>query len=215
MTKDEIIQRIKQELDDQGIFFTDADIYDSLEDGYDLIALLTGCITKVTTHAFTAGKVYYNLLTNIPDFYRPLAIYDPNQRQFLEPISLIKLETFEEKWDTVIGTPQYFIPFPTHTVAFYPHYNSAPSQNFRVFYEASAPEIADVSTFSIPVQAQKVLIDYTVSDLFDQSLEINKSQKVWNDFLENLERVRVAVQNVAIRDRIDQMAALHYGTLDR
>ena len=215
MTKDEVIYRIKQELDDQGVFFTDVDIYDSLEDGYDLISLLTGCISKVTTHAFTSGKVYYNLLTNIPDYYRPLAIYDPNQRQFIEPIGLIKLESLDEKWDTSNGTPHFFIPLPMHQIAFYPHYYTAPSQNFRIFYEASAPDIADVSSFSIPVHTQQVLIDYTVSDLFDQALEINKSQKLWGDFLENLARTRRAVQEIPFRDRIDQMAAMYYGTLDR
>jgi hypothetical protein len=212
MTYNDAMTLVKSELDDAGIFFDDADIDYSITDGYDLVALFSGCIERVASLPFVASQVYYDIPASVGDYFRAFAVFDQNSKLWLDPIPLKKLEMLDDRWEVQTGTPAFFCPLSFDTIALYPHYASAPASNFLLYYKALPPN--DVSTFALPKSSEQVLIDFAKSDLFDQALEFGKSQRCWKDFQTNLLRCRRLIEDIPLRDRIAQMTARIYGSLD-
>jgi len=208
-----VISRVKQELDDQGIFYTDEDIFDSLQDGYDEIVLYSGCIEKIVSVPFPVTP-YYNLLSVIPDFYRVFAIYNPNNKQFLEPITFQILDGFTDEWETETGTPQWFVPIDFKYIAFYPYYAAVPSLNMYVMYYAQAPDFTTSNNLEIPSNHQGVIENYVVNDLLDQSLEFKKSTTIFKTYLSELEKLKKEVERRNQSDRIQQMMVKINANLD-
>ena len=201
MTTTEIIQRVKLDLDDAGITWTDQDIYDSLQDGYDEIAFYTECIEKMVQVAFPAGKTYWNIRTDVPDYFRVFGIYDPNTRDWLTPVGLKTVRSMCIKWETVLGIPRYFIPFGFDTVAFYPHYETAPTESMQLYYIAQAPDFTSSANLIIPSNCRRVAVDYVNGDLLAQTDELTKSMMYNERYMQGLERVTTELTNRTKADR--------------
>lgn len=201
MTSASVLSRIKQELDDQGVFYTDADLYDSLQDGYSEVVLRANVIEKIVSVAFPT-TVYWKVTDYVPDFYRLFAIFDPNQKLFLTPISIKSIDSVDDEWETSTGTPQWVIPIDFNYLAFYPTYAAVPTYNMYLFYFAQAPEFTSSTTLSIPSNCQSVLEDYVVNDLLDQSLEFGKSKIFYNNYLDGLNRTKKQLDGRNVRDRL-------------
>ena len=199
-----VIQRIKQELDDQGVFYTDEDIFDSLQDGYDEISSRAECIERVFSTPFPA-KPYWEVQADIVDCYRIIAIYNPNTRTFLEPVTMKHLDIYSDKWETEAGTPQWFVPIDFKYVAFYPYYAVVPAYNMYVLYTAQAPDFTNSLTLDLPGNHQSVIEDYVVNDLLDQALEYKKSALVFDDYLKGIAKITKEVGRRNKSDRIYQM----------
>lgn len=214
MTSASVITRIKQELDDQGIFYTDTDIYDSLQDGYHDIALTAECIEKIVSFP-TPTTPYYRISDQVPDYYRPFAIYDPNQKLFLTPTSVRNLDLMDDEWETRTGTVQYFVPIDFHYLAFYPTQSVSPPQEMYLFYFAQAPDFTSSNTLAIPSNCQSVIEDYVINDLLDQSLEFNKSQIHYQHYQEGVTRTTRMIQDRNLRDRIKHFLVINHVSLDR
>lgn len=214
MTSASVISKIKQELDDQGVFYTDTDIYDSLQDGYHEIALRTSCIEKIVSVAPPIAP-YWNLADDIPDYFSIFAIYNRNERVFLTPASVRSIENMNYEWETQTGTPQYFIPIDFKYIALYPTYSATPTYNFYVFYFGQAPDFTSSNTLSLPSNTQTCIEDYVVNDLLDQSLEFNKSKIFYGNYVEGINRTKKQLEGRNVRDRIKHFLVTNHVSLDR
>ena len=204
MTTLTVIAKIKKELDDQGIFYTDEDIFDSLQDGYDELALTTECIEKVVSVAFPL-TAYVDMVSIIPDYFKVFAIYNPNRKEFLTPVGFKHLESISDKWETESGTPQWFVPIDFKYIALYPYYTVAPTQNMYVFYSAQAPDFTSSSTLELPSNHQSCLEDYVVGDLLEQGLEFKKSLRIYQDYIKGVARIKLEMNIRQNSDRVKQL----------
>lgn len=210
MTTPQILDRIKQDLDDPGSTWTDQDLYDSLQDGYEEIAFYTHCIEKIVPLTFTTDT-YVNIRSQVPDYFSVFAIYDRNQKMYLEPKSRKEIESFDYEWELSTGSPRFFTPCGLDFLAFYPHYSAVPSLGYYLFYVAQAGDITSANELEIPANTRRVAVDYVVNDLLDQTLEIKKSQHYYNLYLEGLERTKKEVQRKSRVDRVQGLLMRYAG----
>jgi len=198
-----VISHIKTELDDQGVFYTDEDVFDSLQDGYEEISLRTECIEKVVSVQFPTTP-YLDAVSSIPDYFRPFGIYDRNRKLFLTPTTFKILEGMDEKWEVTNGTPEWFVPIDFKYIAFYPHYSVVPTYNMYMFYTAVAPDFTSSNSLSIPANHENVIVNYVVNDLLDQALEFKKSAAIYGEYTKDFNRLKASLGKRNNSDRIKQ-----------
>jgi hypothetical protein len=204
----DIVSRIREELDDPSVgqFFTDKDIYDSIEDAMTLLAIFTGYLNKSYELNIEAGRVYYDL-SPISDFLRVVAIYNPNNKLFLKPTNILLLNKSINRWELTAGTPQLYCLFPTNLIAFYPHYQAVPEKPLTIYYKAYPKDfIGVINSIQLPKIAEDVLIYYVISDLYDQLLEMEKSKQAWELFLNYYNTFKQIVERV---NRVDYVGVMN------
>lgn len=211
MTAAEIYERISGNLYDEGMVrFTDDAIRDSVQDGYDEIALLTGCIEKIDTLNFSNNLSYYNFRTLISDYYRPLAIWNNNINRWLNPIAYRELREYSGRWETLNGQSTEFATLGWEYVILFKKMATA-SGDMLVFYKASANTLIDSDTPILPPANYDILVDYGTSDLLDSDLEYKKAQKYYKYYLEGIKKIRQTVNSRSLPDRIYTLMMLRTG----
>lgn len=207
MTRDQIAGKVAQNLYDVGMVQFDADnLNDSVQDGYDEVALLTNCIEKVTTVNFQSNITYYNLRTLVTDYYRPVAIYNPNTKRWMAPTAFRDMREFHPRWETVNGEEAFFSPLGFEYIVFFRKQTTA-SGNFYIFYSATADTLTGATTPQIPIEYHKVLENYATADMLDQNLEYTKAMKYYNAYIADLDRIKNLVRNRNWPDRLYVLAA--------
>ncbi|MGQ9845893.1 MAG: hypothetical protein ACUVQP_00110 [Bacteroidales bacterium] len=198
MLTSKLAERVREELNEgnTGVFFTDADIYDSLMDGYTTICMYTGLLNKQYNLPIVANQVYYDL-SHLSDYLRIVAVYNPNTNKFLTAITYTVLNKSLLQWELTAGTPQFYCPFPVNMIAFYPHYAVKPQHDLTIYYKAWESNFYSQGDIDLPDAAEDCLINYVVSDLYDQILEIEKSKIRWTKFINELNEIKRIVQQPA------------------
>ena len=159
-----------------------------------LFCLFTGLLDKTHELEIVPNKVYYDM-SFLSDYVRPIAVYDPNSRLFLKPISFEIINKLINKWETTIGHPLYFCYFPTQLLAFYPHYGTTMNEKLLLFYKAWPVDFDSRANIDF---AEDCLIYYCVSDLYDQLLETTKSQVVWKKFTDDLVMCKRKISRLSV-----------------
>ena len=193
MTRDELAGRISRNVNSTGVFYTPADLNDAIQDGYDEIVGLTGCIHKATTIAFTANLTYYDFGSLISDFAALVAIWNTTTKRWLLPVSEKYLERERDDWETATGTPEYFYPVNFRYVAIYRKPSSAGYGNMYVFYKALADTLEGDDTPSIPHEYVQTLEEYVTTDMFEQQREWVKANDRMKAYLEQLKELKTQV----------------------
>ena len=197
MNTSEVITRIKAELDDQGIFYTDQDVIDALQDTYEDLALKTSCIEKVVSIPASTSP-YCHIRSLVPDYYRPLGIFNKGQNEWITPSHYWQMRNYHSQWELQKGTPCKFAPIGFDYIAFYPHYNAAQSDGFEFYYAAVAPDLTSSSTLLLPPNLREVIVDGAISQLLMQALEINKSNSRSIEYITGTQRVKMELDKLDI-----------------
>jgi hypothetical protein len=206
MNRDQLKERITNNLYDAGqVNFTSDTLNDSIQDGYDEVALLTQCIEKIATVTFVDQLTYYNLATLISDYYRVIAIWNNNTNRWLEPIAYGELDEFGTRWETHNGEPSHFAMLGWEYLALYRKPSTA-TGTMLVFYKAQADTLAGASTPVIPVGEADVLETYATQDLLDQHLEYQKSQIYWTKYQDQVKEILRDVNKRSLPDRLYMLA---------
>ena len=207
-----LMSRIREELNEtgHGVFFTDADLNDSLEDGYTLFCLFTGLLNREYILQIEANRVYYDL-SHVADYVRPIAVYDPNTKLFLKPISSLVLSNQVLGWETTCGAPLLFCYFPTRLIAFYPHYHVVPLERLIIYYKAYENNFDSLAEIELPSFAEDCLVYYCVSDLYDQVLELNKSMLAWKKFTDDLVMCKGKISRLSMAGEIPAIGESYGG----
>jgi hypothetical protein len=208
MNTNATIVKIKAELDDQGIFYTDQDVLDALQDIYEDIAFNTSCIEKVVTLTAPATP-YWRIRSVVPDYFRCFGIFDRNRGEFIEGIHYWRLKEVHSQWESRTGTPYCWSPIGFDYLSFYPHYAAVPSDNFDVFYAAIAPDLTSSETLQLPPNCREVIVDGVLSMLFLQALELQKAELRLADYEVGLAKVQREMDRRSNSDRLKQMRALY------
>lgn len=211
MTAAEICERVSQNLYDEGMVrFTDEAITTSVQDGYDEIALLTGCIEKITSVSFVDDLSYYNFRTLISDYYRPLALWNNNINRWLNPVAYRELGKYSGCWETLNGQSTEFATLGWEYIVLFKKMATA-SGTMLAFYKASANTLSSTDTPTLPPANYDVLVDYGTADQLDIELEYTKAQRYYTMYLEGIKKIRRTVNSRSLPDRITTLMMLNTG----
>ena len=208
MTRDQILDRVKKNLNDEGIvFWTSQDGYDSIQDGYEAVAVESLCIEKSTTLARQDGLLYYNLYQLITDFLAIKAIYNPNSGMWLPSISLKELQGHGNDWEKIVALPTHFCPVSFEYTILWPRYTGT-TFNWTIYYAAQAPTLSASTVPLIPTEFQTVLEDYCTADLLEQAQELNKASRYWLSYTEKMAGLKKFVKTRVLIDRVPHLTGL-------
>lgn len=211
MTRDQIIGLAARELEDvTGIHFTNEDLTDSCQDGYDLIALLTQCIERVGTVSQVANKIYYDF-TSLPGYFRVFAIYNNTNKQWLTPKPHIWLNNYGYRWEMNTGSIKEFSPIGYKHIIVNQKPTAVNADTLTVYYNAVAPTLSGDSIPEFYPELHDILVQYIIQDLLDQNLEYTKSQKYFAKFVILLDKLKQKLDNRSMPDRIHTLQC-HYLT---
>lgn len=211
MTRDQIIGLAARELEDvTGIHFTNEDLEDSCQDGYDLIALLTQCVERVGSVTQVANQVYYDFST-LPGYFRVFAIYNNTNKQWLTPKPYGFFNYYGYRWEMNIGSIREFSPIGYKHIVVNQKPSVVNSDTLTVYYNAVAPTLSGDSVPEFYPEFHDILIQYIISDLLDQNLEYTKSQVYFTKFMLLFDKLKQKLDKRSAPDRI-KVLQCHYLT---
>ena len=176
-------------------YYTSIDMNDSIQDGLDEVVAFSGCIFRSVVLPFQANLTYYDLVKLFPDYIGLVAIFNSVIRRWLSPTSLRKLNQARIDWETALGTPYYFVPISHRYISIYKKPGTPNYGNAYIFYVAAAPLLGDGTSIPIPEDHLSALESYSIQDLWEQNQEFNKSSEYFETYVNNLETLRVYMQN--------------------
>ena len=195
MTRNELAQRVRTDLDDLSAgFYTAQDTTDSLQDGYNLVASLSECVENNAVINFTGGLCYYDFPSLIPDFLRIYGIYNNDTNRWMEPIDTIELYKLRDNYELTNGTPWWFQPISHKYTMIFPA-PATTTGSMTVLYKAQAPSMTDDTIPAIPQVDHNILEFYSTADLLEQCEEFIKALKYWEIFNKTLEDVKKLMRN--------------------
>lgn len=202
MTRDQIAQKIRRNINDAGITYYSADdINESIQDGYDEIAIYCECIEKTVSLPFQSNVTYYDMFTLVPDYYRSIRIYSNQINQFLA----VNLERqnlgYSSDWELNSGSARdYMIKGPRYIGITNRSSNSVGS--FKMWYKAKANTLTGNDTPRINVNFQIMLENYGTADLLEQNQEYTKAEICWAQYNKQLEDYRMKIQLLSKSDLV-------------
>lgn len=204
MTRDQITTKIQTKLGDNGIFYQPVDLNDSIQDGYSEVAALTGCIFKAASISLSANLSYYDFGSLISDFHAVTAIFNPQVKQWMTPVSLKILEDIRNDWELAIGSPFLFWPVNFRFVAIYPKLTTS-TGSLYVYYRAHGEVLSSSSTPQIPDDLQIILEHYTIGDMFEQAEEFSKAGISLVDYFKGIKDIKQATRSFRQPDLMSRL----------
>jgi len=202
MLVSEIIDNIQVNLNEAGLtYYTEVDILEAIQDGYDEIVTLTGCIEKYTYHPQINDLVYYRFGDSISDFYAIVGIYNSNTKRWLYPRTLIEARSMRWDWELWDGEPDNFIISSYKLTAIFPS-KLAAIGSFLIFYNALADSLTTGSTPKLPIKHMNVLENYATASLLEQAQEYIRASKYLKEYVESISKVKDAAKLLAATDRL-------------
>ena len=179
MTRKQIREIVLQNLDETGVsFYSEDDINQSIQDGYNIFAAFTGAILKTATIA-KIGSPYLKVTDTIPDFMYLVGLWNYETKSWLEPTTRKYLDNLRWDWELWNGEPFFVCPLDFYRLAMVPALE-VPTGNLLMVYRAKANTLSDNITPVIPKEVESILVQYATADSLEQSREFNKA-KIYRD----------------------------------
>ena len=205
MTKEEIISKARDELDDNGVdYYSTMDLVDAYEDGYEEVALYTGVIERMASVSLLNDTVYYNLYEAILDYYSTFAIWNPDINDWLSNKDIKYFQSKDLTWEKRQGSTREFAVVNFQLIALHPHKVIANNTDLEEFYHAVPFKNLDMGSVpEMPEQFQVVLQYYIMQDLFAQAEEFTKSEIYNAKYLDKRKALQVYTANRSFPDRVN------------
>jgi hypothetical protein len=200
--KSEVFRRLNESASSP-TFWLEADVEESLNEGYAEISDSAEWYEEYFVIPLLAKLQYYDLRTLLPDtFLAPKRFFNQTTNEWLAPVALRELDFHTTRqWETVTGEPQRTLPRGMWWLGMWP---KAPSDSGKVkFYYSAIPasmtEDADEPGF--PQEYHKYLIEYALYDLLAQDGETKKALVHWQTYLEGERLLQASVGSRTATDR--------------
>lgn len=191
-----IRQRVQKNLSDiTGIFFSNQDVNDSIQDIYDEFVLSTQCIESTISISFQNNQIYYDLYNGIPGFWRLSRLFNQATNRWIRCVDSRFLDGFRWDWESCNGTPWFAYIVNFQYLAFFPHYVQGAAKSFDALYKIAKDTLLnDGSTPQIPPPYIRAIEAGATADLLEQYQEFSKAGEYWADYqtLEDECRIHVA-----------------------
>ena len=205
MTRDQLGARVQNTLNDVGIFYSAADVNDSIQDGYTEVAALTGCILKATSVSLVGGQTYYDFGSLIPDFHAVTAIFNPQLKRCMSPLGLRQLEEMRDDWELANGSPFCFWPVNFRFVAIYPKLTTSVGTLY-VFYRAHANVLTGGDAPQIPELNLDTIEHYVQCDLQEQAEEFTKAKLEFEQYIQGIKDLKKASRSFRMPDLMHRLS---------
>lgn len=96
--------------DPSGVFLSDSDVDDLLEEAQELMAEHGPPVIRRGGIGLTAYRTFYRLTEFCPDAIQPLRIYSTRLLAPLEPVSMAELDARQVNWMDTTGPPSAWFP---------------------------------------------------------------------------------------------------------
>lgn len=204
MTKEQIIELVRDELADNGItYYSTDDLSDSYDDGLTEVAVATGIIERRGSVALIDDQVYYDLYEALPDYLQVFAIWNPDIQDWMNQKSIDFFKRFRADWEKATGSSYRFAIVNFQTIALFPHKPTADGTELDIYYNAVPRGTQLMSSVpEIPEQFQVVLQYYQMSDLFAQAEEFTKANIYFKEYMNKRDELKHYVNNRSMPDRI-------------
>lgn len=177
LTRDQIAEKVRSNLDDAGVtFYSEVDINDSLQDGFDDILVMTLPLEQSTDISFEDNKTYYNIYNAISDYILPLAIWLPEPGRWLILKNKEYFRKRDYQWELTHGTPIYYCVQDYKNIGFFPHFLQSDSRMFTIYYKSRGSELAASTEIKFSDYDEIILENYATFDLLEQAREFNKAR---------------------------------------
>ncbi len=201
-TRDAIAADIRDNLEDAGVtFYSAADVNDAIQDAYDDVAVMSGCIQKSTTLNFTSLLSYYDFRSLISDYFAVVAIFNNSSNRWLCPDTRRSFDKSRQDWELATGEPRFFCPIDSKRVVIVPRMTIA-TGNRTVFYRATADTLGATDTPLIHTDMLTLLEHYVTADLLDQQQEFIKADAWWQKYFNELMDYKIRIGRLALSDYI-------------
>lgn len=200
-TRLDISNSVRLNLEDEGVtYFTSTDINDSIQDGYNLYAALSGGILKAATIPRIVNP-YWNLSQLLTDYMYPVGIYSVPTNRWLLPKPRRFLDGLRNDWELWNGEPQYLSVIDFRRVCVTPYLTTA-TGTAVVLYKAKASILADQLVPQIPKQIDNLLEMYATADLLEMGKEYKKAQSYWVEWIASIKKAKNLLYSVASQERL-------------
>lgn len=209
-TRDQIAVSVLENLASSGIdYYTSSDVNEAIQDGYDEVAVLTGCIQKSAT-INVANTTYYDMLSLIPDYFAVVAAYNNTTLRWILFDNLKVFDTVRIDWETWAGMqPMFGSVSNFRYIALVPILIAA-TGTITIYYRATAPTLAFSDTPLIHIDEQVLLEWYATADLLDQAQEFIKADKWWTKYFKDVLKYKERIGKLAKSDYLPVLGAGAY-----
>jgi hypothetical protein len=197
-----IVDLVKINLNEAGLtYYTEDDILEVIQDGYDEIAVLTKCIENYTVYPKINDLVYYDFSIGVPDFYALTGIFNNTTKKWLYPRTIKEARLLRSDWELWEGEPDNFLITSFKLTAIFPTKATAVG-SFIIFYNALAPTINLGSQLKFPAKHFNILENYVTGTLLEQAEEFVKASKYLKEYYDAIPKVHSAAKALAASDRL-------------
>lgn len=203
MTFGEIKNNVRSNLADAGVvLYSEDNLSESLQDGYDDVAFQTHCIIKKRTDIDFQISPYIDLTFFIEDYLTTTAIFNNNtKRWLLDCLTVRDFDKIRDDWELWTGSPLFWAQVNFQLNALVPYYVALPLFKPDIYYAATAPTItSDSDSPLIASDFQNLLEHYVTADLLEQDEEFVKAGEFWQLYVEQVPEYRNRVKRLAKRD---------------
>ncbi len=201
MTRSSIRAKIRQDIEDQGSFYTNEDLNNAIQECYTQYALETRVIEKKVTLNFQDDLVYYNFKSLVPDFLYIIAIYNNNTRSWLLGKDTLWLDGIRMDWETMTGNARWLSIINPEIVALVPTLETAVG-DFTLYYTATAPILtSDSEVLTVFNDSDKAFISYANFYLMLQAREFTKAKLALQGYREEINKIKLLMQSRGLPTR--------------
>ena len=160
LTVADLKTRVYEQLDDNGTYYTGAEVLHALNAAQNLFALISLCIERTVTITTTAATCFHTVSTSlgISDYLVPLRLTTASGAR-IRPTTVHEMDGLSTSWRTTAGTPTRYIAYGYDLMAFSPQ--PATATSLILTYAASPTQLTvDASLPEIPDEQHIWLVDY-------------------------------------------------------
>ena len=157
-------------------FWSDADIQDSLNEGYMEISDATEWYERKANVPMWKNRTYFDMRELLPDTYLAAKRCQNNTTDhWLVPTTIRAQDKIYAQWERTSGEPEYFFTRGIYWIGFYPKPDDD-NGSARLYYSALPPAMSsDTDEPQIPEEYHMGIVAYAVYDLLAQDAETQKA----------------------------------------
>lgn len=161
----DLVTRVYERLDDNQVYYTEAEVLHALDMAQRLFCWLTLCLERIGTFVLTIGTTFYTgsngVRTQLLDFWVPLRFSLSSNGSRISPDTLDNLDKLDSGWQSFSGTPRKYVQMGYDFFAIYPQPTAPLGAHF--VYAAEPEQItALASPLNIPADQAPLLVDYAL-----------------------------------------------------
>jgi len=211
MTRAEIrteVQRRLRESSSLAVFWTEADINASIDDGYEEMSDAAEWYVRHQIVDILEQQRYYDMRTQLRRGFLAIGpAYNPNTSRWLIQVSPRDLGNGDNRWERRVSEPEYMVIRGLWFVGYWPFKATAVGK-IKQYYAALPPAmVQDTDEPGFADQFHYGLVEYALWDLFAQDGESDLAYAAWKLYIEFESRLGAHQPRVGQTPSVRGMAA--------